>query len=201
LPILESFQVDLVLCGHSHVYERTWPLFGHYGFSTSFSETNKVQTGDGKMDGTGGYRPTDKGMGTVYITAGISGQPRTITDEQHPAHLLKKTGILGSLVIDIEGDRLDLQYLNTSGVAEDYFTILKEANTSSKLAIWHSGGVATVAWPTSAEGYQLQFKSEAGAAISWQTITNGIGTNGSMKVFDFDPATSGPAGFFRLNKP
>ncbi|MBI5383810.1 MAG: metallophosphoesterase [Verrucomicrobia bacterium] len=200
VPVLESYGVDLVLCGHSHVYERSWPLFGHYGYSASFNETNKVQTGDGRMDGAGGYRQSASGVGTVYVTAGISGQPRTLTDVQHPAHFLKKTGILGSLVIDIDGDRLDLQYLNTSGVAEDYFTILKGSEASPKLAIWHSLGVATVAWPASAAGFQLQFKGDTAPAGAWQNITNGIGTNGSLKVFDFDPRAGAPAGFFRLEK-
>ncbi|HMJ64026.1 MAG TPA: metallophosphoesterase family protein, partial [Candidatus Binatia bacterium] len=36
LPILEAFGVDLVLCGHSHVYERSYLLQGHYGFSWEF---------------------------------------------------------------------------------------------------------------------------------------------------------------------
>ena len=32
-PILESYGVDLVLAGHSHSYERSFLLSGHYGFS------------------------------------------------------------------------------------------------------------------------------------------------------------------------
>src|SRR5439155_1634246 len=37
LPILENFGVDLVLCGHSHSYERSFLIDGHYGDSTTFS--------------------------------------------------------------------------------------------------------------------------------------------------------------------
>ena len=33
LPILESRGVDLVLCGHSHNYERSFLIDGHYGDS------------------------------------------------------------------------------------------------------------------------------------------------------------------------
>ena len=33
LPILESSGVDLVLSGHSHSYERSYQLHGHYGTS------------------------------------------------------------------------------------------------------------------------------------------------------------------------
>src|SRR5918999_3673995 len=36
LPILENFGVDLVLAGHSHAYERSFLLDGHYGNSSTF---------------------------------------------------------------------------------------------------------------------------------------------------------------------
>ena len=31
VPILERYKVDLVLCGHSHIYERSFLINGHYG--------------------------------------------------------------------------------------------------------------------------------------------------------------------------
>ncbi|MDX1763312.1 MAG: metallophosphoesterase family protein, partial [bacterium] len=36
LPILEDYGVDLVFSGHSHSYERSFLIDGHYGLSTSF---------------------------------------------------------------------------------------------------------------------------------------------------------------------
>jgi hypothetical protein len=48
VPILERYGVDLVLCGHSHVYERSWLLNGHYGYSSSFSPSMMVGTGLGR---------------------------------------------------------------------------------------------------------------------------------------------------------
>ena len=36
LPILEAGGVDLILTGHSHVYERSYFVDGHYGQSASF---------------------------------------------------------------------------------------------------------------------------------------------------------------------
>jgi 3',5'-cyclic AMP phosphodiesterase CpdA len=33
--VLESYGVDLVMCGHSHIYERSYLINGHYGFSDS----------------------------------------------------------------------------------------------------------------------------------------------------------------------
>jgi len=36
IPVLEDYGVDFVFAGHSHVYERSYLLDGHYGLSTSF---------------------------------------------------------------------------------------------------------------------------------------------------------------------
>jgi hypothetical protein len=43
LPILEDYGVDVVLSGHSHSYERSYFLNGHYGTSGTFNNSMKVQ--------------------------------------------------------------------------------------------------------------------------------------------------------------
>ena len=43
LPILEQHGVDLVLTGHSHSYERSYLIDGHYGASSTFTEAMKGQ--------------------------------------------------------------------------------------------------------------------------------------------------------------
>ena len=55
VPILESFGVDLVLCGHSHVYERSFLLRGHYGDSSTFKSSMMLDPGSGREDETGAY--------------------------------------------------------------------------------------------------------------------------------------------------
>jgi acid phosphatase type 7 len=125
LPILEAYGVDLVLCGHSHVYERSWLLNGHYGYSSSFSQTNKLDGGDGRPDGTGAYHRPPGSAGTVYVTAALGAQPQSSSATVHPAHYLKINSTLGSLVIDVNSNRLDYRFLNTSGEALDYFSIDK----------------------------------------------------------------------------
>src|SRR4029077_13037151 len=78
VPILEAAGVDLVLAGHSHSYERSFLIDGHYGPSTSFLETMKVDGGDGREGGTGAYSKPALGPGAnhgaVYLVAGCSGQ-------------------------------------------------------------------------------------------------------------------------------
>src|SRR2546425_6379481 len=76
-PILESHGVDLVLSGHSHAYERSYLLNGHYGSSSTLTSAMIVDKGDGRVDGTGAYeKPVvlTPNKGVVYTVAGSSGQ-------------------------------------------------------------------------------------------------------------------------------
>ena len=50
LPILENHGVDLVLTGHSHSYERSFLLDGHYGTSDTLTEEMQVDPGDWVRD-------------------------------------------------------------------------------------------------------------------------------------------------------
>ncbi len=121
LPILESYGVDLVLSGHSHGYERSFFLQGHYGLSSTFNESMKVNPGNGRVDGDGAYIKQGH-QGAVYTVAGNS----SLSDrpDPHPAMYLS-LDVVGSLVIDIATNRLDLILLGNSGVIADYFTLLK----------------------------------------------------------------------------
>jgi len=123
IPVLEDFGVDLVLNGHSHVHERSYLLDRHYGLSSTFSETNKIDGGSGREDGTGAYRKNSEGRGVVYNVCGCSGQALGGTLD-HPAHFLSLNE-LGSLVIDVTNTRLDVKFLTTSGDFSDHYTLLK----------------------------------------------------------------------------
>jgi hypothetical protein len=127
LPVLEARGVDLVLSGHSHSYERSYLLDGHYGFTWDFNETNVKDSGDGREDGDGAYAKPGPGpqahAGAVYTVAGSSGQTSGGTFD-HPAMSLS-LDVLGSLVIDVNGDRLDAKFLDDFGVVRDSFSIVK----------------------------------------------------------------------------
>ena len=127
LPILEEAGVDLVLAGHSHSYERSYLIDGHYGVSSTFTNAMKKDGGSGRADGTGAYtKPTfGPGMheGAVYAVAGSSGQ---ISGGllNHPAMFISLNN-LGSMVLDINGDTLDAKFLRENGTISDYFRIVK----------------------------------------------------------------------------
>lgn len=134
LPILESHGVDLVLCGHSHSYERSFFINGHYGTSGTFDAASMVvQTGAGRTDGSGAYTkgsttPTPY-SGTAYIVAGSSAHTNT-GPLNHPAMYTSQC-ILGSVVIDVDGNQLDAQFLDSAGNRRDYFTLRKGGGTAN----------------------------------------------------------------------
>ena len=53
VPILDDYGVDLTLTGHSHSYERSFLIDGHYGDSATFSGSMKIDGGDGAPSGDG----------------------------------------------------------------------------------------------------------------------------------------------------
>lgn len=130
LPMLEANGVDLVMCGHSHSYERSFLIDGHYGLSGSFNGSMLVDGGDGKPSSSGAYNKLDgPNAGAVYITAGssgkISGGPLN-----HPA-MYASLNQLGSIVIDIDGGRMDLSFLRSNGAVSDSFRLLKPSYTGT----------------------------------------------------------------------
>ncbi len=132
LPILENAGVDLVLSGHSHSYERSFLIDGHYGTSSTFTSSMKKNGGSGREDGTGAYRKPTYGIaaheGAVYAVAGSSGQTSGGL-LNHPAMFISLNS-LGSMVLDVNGNRLDAAFIDQAGVKRDYFTILKGATSS-----------------------------------------------------------------------
>ncbi|MEY2518639.1 MAG: hypothetical protein QOF24_398 [Verrucomicrobiota bacterium] len=130
LPILEAGGVDLTLSGHSHIYERSFFLDGHYGLSTTLTAAMKLNAGSGRPSDTGAYLKPLNGAGghkgAVYAVAGSSGQATfTSNGFPHPAHYISLLN-LGSLVLDVNGARLDATFIRENGTTPDTFTIIKQ---------------------------------------------------------------------------
>jgi hypothetical protein len=133
LPILENYGVDLVLTGHSHAYERSYLLDGHYGFSNTLTSAMIKNSGSGREDGTGAYVKVDGGTapheGAVYAVAGSGGQTSG-GSLNHPAMFISLNN-LGSMVLDVNGNRLDAKFLRETGAIDDHFTIFKGSGSSN----------------------------------------------------------------------
>jgi hypothetical protein len=134
LPILENFGVDLVLTGHSHSYERSFLLDQHYGSSSTLTPAMIKDAGSGREDEPdGAYRKATGGTaaheGAVYVVAGSSGHTSG-GSLNHPAMFISLNE-LGSMVLDISGNRLDAQFLRETGAIQDHFTIIKGTGTGN----------------------------------------------------------------------
>ncbi|MGH7725290.1 MAG: metallophosphoesterase [Candidatus Eiseniibacteriota bacterium] len=127
LPILEQFGVDLVLCGHSHSYERSFLLDGHYGTSGTLVPSMVLDAGDGARSGDGAYEKPTPGAapheGAVYAVAGSSAHTSGGTLDH--AIMVRSLNVLGSLVLDIRGNELDGVFLDDLGAVRDSFAIVK----------------------------------------------------------------------------
>jgi hypothetical protein len=127
LPVLEDNGVDLVLTGHSHSYERSFLLDGHYGNSSTLLPGMLIDTGDGRLAGDGPYTKPQLGpdphQGAVYTVAGSSGQIGSGSLD-HPAIVIGLE-VLGSVVLDIDNDRLDALFLDSTGAIRDSYTLTK----------------------------------------------------------------------------
>ncbi len=126
VPILEAGGVDLVLSGHSHSYERSFLLDGHYGTSTTLQPSMVLDQGDGRVDGDGFYGKRTPGKapheGAVYVVAGSAG---SISGGLLNLPAMRVSlNELGSFVFDIDGDRLDAKFLGPGGIMDE-FTLVK----------------------------------------------------------------------------
>lgn len=142
IRILERYKVDLILCGHSHDYERSKLMQGHYGDESTFNAaTHNLSQSSGLYDGTSNSCPYTKDSvmnksGTVYVLSGSAGQlGGQQTSFPHDAMYYSNASNGGSLILDIEGNRLDAQWLCADGVVRDKFTIYKDVNSVKTLTL------------------------------------------------------------------
>jgi len=126
LPILDSTGVDLVLCGHSHSYERSFLLNGHYGLSSTLTAAMRVGPGDGRPGSDGPYLKPHAGKtpfeGAVYTVAGSSSEAKAVSPM--PC-MVASLSVMGSMVVNIDGNRLDARFLDLNGAVQDSFAIVK----------------------------------------------------------------------------
>ena len=136
LPLLEAYGVDLVLAGHSHSYERSMLVDGHYGPSETFTTQMIRDGGIGAPAIDGGYtKPSlsgGAGEGAVYAVAGSSGKISGGSLD-HPV-MLTNLNVLGSMVLDIDGTTLTGRFIDDVGDERDVFRI--ERGVTSILELW-----------------------------------------------------------------
>ena len=193
VPELENFDIDLVVCGHSHVFERSYLIKGHYGLSSTFNTSTMLKNGtNGNFNQGNAYLKdtiANTPDGTVYVVCGNSGSSETAPALNHPVMAYTDGGntAMGSFIIDINKNRLDAKYLTINGVIADQFTILKKnmilapinnqvvcQNDSVLITAYHSGGSDSLK-------YQWLPTSQTTPSVYIQTNVN---TTYTLKVTD-----------------
>ena len=202
VPIMEGYGVDLVLGGHSHNYERSYLMDGHYDFSSTLTPWMIKDSGSGQPGDTGPYLKADTGpaanQGTVYVVAGSSGWA-TFQTGHHPimhSALLQ----MGSLVLDIDGHRLDAKFLRETGVVDDHFTIIKgvPAEPLRVVSFRYDQGFALVRWKSAAgRRYRLE-RADDPAHQDWQQVSEDVEATGATTSWEGPVISAAERGFLRV---
>jgi len=132
IGVLERAGVNLVLNGHSHDYERSRLMRGHYGPESTFdAKIHNLSSSSGKNDGSKNSAPYQinaaKNVGTVYVVSGSAGKLGGQQPEfPHNAMYYSDANHGGACILDVQGNKLELKWVNADGQIRDQFTIIKK---------------------------------------------------------------------------
>lgn len=123
-PVFEQFNVDVVIAGHSHVYERSFPMRGHYGVNDTFDANQHVVAKEQKANH---FTVGPKGQGVIYVVSGSGGK----VGGQRPGYPMKSSAyanntIGGSVLFDVSQHTFALKWIQSDGVVGDQFVIEKK---------------------------------------------------------------------------
>lgn len=121
LPILEQGGVDLVLAGHSHMYERSYLIDCQYDLSNTI-QASMMLSDDKQRYYKRSYSAAPH-EGTIYAVVGSSAR----ADYGPLDHPIMATSLMeiGSLVVDINRNKLEGRFINGDGMELDHFSITK----------------------------------------------------------------------------
>ncbi|MVM32606.1 metallophosphoesterase [Spirosoma sp. HMF4905] len=182
-PILERFGVDMVMLGHSHSYERSYPIHDQYGSMSDFTANPSLyrfpeDNGTGRYDGSDNscaYKSTSekKKQGTVYVVAGSAGalgyNPAL---GPHPVMVSTQRQAGGSFYFDVEDNRLDakfIQYNTPSDYAiTDQFTVMKDVGLTQTLTV--PAGQSITLTASYISDYQWSSPTNGGFSASTRSV-------------------------------
>lgn len=179
IQLLERNNVDLIMCGHSHLYERSKLMKGHYGKEATFSSVvHNIDTSSAVYDGSSNSCPYIKDTilkkaGTVYVVAGSAGQLPFTMQAGFPHNAMYYSDVMngGTAVLDIEENRLDLNWVCADGIIRDHFTMFKNVNKVKTFTITPTQTLTLGAsWP----GCYVWSNGDTARASSVSPLTNTV---------------------------
>jgi MYXO-CTERM domain-containing protein len=182
LPILEAGGVDLVLGGHSHIYERSHLLDG--ATQTPSTSFGILDSGNGRLDEDGAYQKpsiTGPNQGAVYVVAGHGGSSVSGSGG-HPLIAFDEVAN-GSVILDLHANRLQITNIRYDGVVTDEVALVKgEAlivTSPDGGEHLESGTTHTVTWATVGNTPTVNVSWTCDEGQSWIDIATGIANTGS----------------------
>ncbi len=200
IRILERYGVDLVLCGHSHGYERSYLLKNYYKATAAApalldADFRKIlHTADSSSalyNGTAGtcaytYNSGQYNHGTVYTVSGSAGKndQAAAAGYPHDAMYFSQLNKGGAFYFEVDSNRLDAKYIwqngNSTPIVGDSFTVFKDVKKFTTYSV--------------AVGSTLNIQSSWKGAYNWfqgGTTAPNLATSRSFTV------PTGTSGTFR----
>ncbi|MET0638162.1 MAG: metallophosphoesterase family protein [Chitinophagaceae bacterium] len=141
IRILERYGVDLIICGHSHLYERSRLMNDHFGMEATFkASTHNISSSTALYDGSENSCPYIKdplkNRGTMYVVSGSAGaMGRRQETYPHDAMYFSYNELGGTSMIEVNENRLELKWISSDGKIRDHFVMMKDVNKSSVIRI------------------------------------------------------------------
>lgn len=139
-PVFQEGGVDLVVNGHDHTYQRTWPMLDQ--------------------------APAERGV--VHVVAGMGGDSLYSFDNDRPDWLAyRDNDHWGLFAVNVSGDRLEGRYVTLDGTVRDRF-VLENAPGGNARVVVNGTGEPRVPG-TEADGSEAN-PDEAPAPSAWAAL-------------------------------
>jgi 3',5'-cyclic AMP phosphodiesterase CpdA len=186
VPIMNEFGVDLVLCGHSHVAERTYLLVDSLIVD---NHPNK-------------YLKNAFTPGTIYVVSGCGGEDGPLENPAHPLMAFQRGEVHGFELISIDRDTLRGQFITAAGDIIDDFRIIKSGLGPLRPSIsltspnggelWESGSTQNITWTNEcfSDSVKIEYSSDGGA--KWTLLKSRAPNRGTYAwTLNIEPTTRG----------
>jgi predicted phosphodiesterase len=120
-PIFDKYDVDLVISGHSHVYERSRLMANHTGMSKRFDEALHVKQPDLHTYTKSLAKTPNSGVIYIVDGSGSKADSGTFNIPELPIGYSAS----GSVILEITPTTLSEKFLTDNDVVKDSFTITK----------------------------------------------------------------------------
>ncbi len=153
ISFLETRGVDMIVCGHSHNYERGYLIKNYTGSWASFNAgTHAVSSSSGTYTSSATcpyvYNSAPANHGTVYVVSGSAGASGTMNTGFGTGPMPYALNDGGVFYFEVEDNRLDAKMLRRNGTIFDQFTIIKDVNNTTNYTISNgSSKTLTASWP------------------------------------------------------